>query len=137
MHVAHVVLAVVVLAGCSSSPGTAEPAQPQVDPASPPVAQPTAIADLPSAIRCEGFDARPEEAPDYVAEFGTCYLWGEVPPNPVTLYGFANESDMAKFWTANADAGMTPEQAVTLGLIVIYPEAPEDLPKLKDDLGVS
>ena len=140
MRAIHVVLAGILLTGCSASTGTsgtAEPSGPGASPASPSLAAPTAIAELPSRIRCEGFDARPEEAPEHVAEYGTCYLWGEDPPNPVSLYRFASESDMAEFWTTMADEGMTPDQAATVGLIMVYPDVPEDLPRLKRELGVS
>lgn len=137
MRAMHLVLAGILLTGCSGASGTAEPSGPAASEVSPSLAAPTALAELPSRIRCEGFDARPEEAPEHVAEYGTCYLWGEDPPNPVTLYRFNSESDMAEFWTAMAAEGITPDQAATVGLIVVYPEVPEDLPRLKRDLSVS
>jgi hypothetical protein len=87
-------------------------------------------------IRCEGFDDLSEEAPEFVAEYGTCYLWGEVPPNVAKLYGFASEQDMASFWAASEATGLTPDQAATVGLFVVYPDVPADLAELKDDLGL-
>ena len=140
MRAMNLVLAGILLTGCSGSAGTsgnAETSGPGASPAWPSLAAPTAIAELPGRIRCEGFDAGPEEAPEHVAEYGTCYLWGEDPPNPVGLYRFDSESDMARFWTAVADEGMTPDQAATVGLIMVYPEVREDLPRLKRELGLS
>jgi hypothetical protein len=101
------------------------------------VAEIATIADVPSVVNCHGFDDRTqeEELPEYVLEFGTCFMATSY--EPAELYSFASKADMAAFWGANEESGPTPEDSVTVGLIVIHPTVPSDLAQLQEDVGQS
>lgn len=128
------------LAGCSSdTPSATETSPAVVAPATSVVTStapvpPESLADLSASFGCAGYaDIEPPEV--FVAESGKCSLPSG---GKVTLYRFAAADDMESYWKSSPMMVMdftSPDECVTVALMIACPKSPSDLPPIADALG--